>query len=190
MQRLFRFALVLCCIALSSLPTGRADAQQIGVARSPILTIESDRLYTESAFGRRVAREVEADSAVLAAENARIQAELTEEEQTLTDRRPEMEPEAFRVLADAFDTKVQAIREEQLEKTRQLTAKQDESRAMFFNAARPILENLMREAGAAVVLERATVFLSTNVSDVTDLAIGRIDQVLGEGPEVLPGGEN
>ena len=37
------------------------------------------------------------------------------------------------------------------------------------------------DAGASVILERSSVFLSANVTDVTDLAISRIDAVLGEG---------
>ncbi len=170
--------------------SGPSQAQQLGLAQSPILTIESNRLFTESAFGRRVAREVEADSAVLSAENRRIEAELIEEERELTRRRPEMEADTFRVLADAFDVKVQSIRHDQDEKARALNQKQEASRVMFFNTARPILENLMREAGAAVILERSTVFLSANISDVTDLAIARIDGALGDGPETLPGAED
>ena len=178
----FRYLAFALCL-LVAVPVA---AQQLGVTGSPILTIESNRLFADSAFGQRVAREIEADSAVLSAENRRIEAELTAEERDLTERRPEMEPDAFRVLADAFDEKVQTIRREQDEKGRLLNQKQDASRVMFFNAARPILENLMREAGAAVILERSTVFLSANISDVTDLAITRIDAILGEGPEDLP----
>ena len=178
----FRYLAFALCL-LVAVPVA---AQQLGVTGSPILTIESNRLFADSAFGQRVAREIEADSAVLSAENRRIEAELTAEERDLTERRPEMEPDAFRVLADAFDEKVQTIRREQDEKGRLLNQKQDASRVMFFNAARPILENLMREAGAAVILERSTVFLSANISDVTDLAIARIDAILGEGPEDLP----
>lgn len=178
----------LAC-ALCLLMAAPVAAQQLGVAGSPILTIESNRLFAESAFGKRVAREIEADSAVLSTENRRIEAKLTSEERDLTERRSEMEPDAFRVLADAFDEKVQTIRREQDEKGRLLNQKQDASRGMFFNAARPILENLMREAGAAVILERSNVFLSANISDVTDLAITRIDAILGEGPEDLPGAD-
>lgn len=167
-----------------------ASAQQLGLVQSPILTIESDRLFAESAFGKRVAREVEAESAVLAAENRRIEAELTTEEKDLTDRRPTMEPEGFRTLADAFDQKVQAIRRIQDAKGRALSQRQDASQVTFLRAARPILEDLMREAGAAVILERSSVFLSANVSDITDLAITRIDASLGEGPETLPGAQD
>jgi Skp family chaperone for outer membrane proteins len=178
--------LLLVIVALASGPVG---AQELGLVQSPILTIESDRLFSDSAFGKRVAREIEADSAVLAAENRRIEAELTAEEKALTERRPDMDPDGFRTLADAFDAKVQDIRRAQEAKAREIARRQDASRVTFLRVARPILETLMRDARAAVILERSSVFLSANVSDVTDLAISRIDVVLGEGTTIKPGGE-
>jgi Skp family chaperone for outer membrane proteins len=169
---------------VAALTASPVSAQQLGLPRSAILTIESDRLYAESAFGRRIARETEADSAVLAAENRRIEGELTAEEQALTRRRPDMEPDAFRMLADAFDTKVQQIRRAQDAKARALALRRDESQVAFLQAARPILADLMRDTGASVILERASVFLSANATDVTDLAIARIDAAIGDGATV------
>jgi len=157
------------------------QAQQLGLPQTAILTVETDRLFADSAFGRRTANEIEAESAVLAAENRRKEAELTAEEKDLTERRSEMEPEAFRALADAFDEKVQTIRREQDAKARALNQKADKARTEFLRAARPVLEALMREAGAGVILERSSVFLSANATDITDLAIARIDAAIGDG---------
>jgi hypothetical protein len=39
----------------------------------------------------------------------------------------------------------------------------------------------MAETGAAAILEQSTVLLSADAIDVTDLAITRIDTILGEG---------
>lgn len=158
-------------------------AQQLGVVQSPILTISSDRLFVESAFGKRVAREVEEAGSALAAENREIEAELTAEEKALTAQRPGMDPEAFRELADAFDAKVQEIRRTQEAKARELTQKSEAERVIFFQAVRPVLVEIMRETGASVILERSSVFLSANATDITDLAIARIDEVIGEGAQ-------
>ncbi|MEM7318624.1 MAG: OmpH family outer membrane protein, partial [Pseudomonadota bacterium] len=127
-----------------------------------ILTISTDRLFADSQFGRRVTDEIEAESAVLAAENERIIGELSREEGALTDRRASMEPEAFRLLADAFDQKVQENRANQKAKLDALAVRTDQAQAIFFEAARPVLENLMRETGAGIVLERSGVFLSAD----------------------------
>jgi Skp family chaperone for outer membrane proteins len=152
--------------------------------QSAILTVSSDRLFTNSAFGQRVAREIEAESAVLAAENRRIEAELTAEEKVLADRRPDMEPDAFRLLADAFDAKVQDFRRTQDAKARDLAQERDANRLTFLGAARPVLEDLLRESGAGVILERSSVFLSSNATDITDIAIERINATLGDGAQL------
>ena len=101
-----RVVTAVCAVLLSGWTAEPAQAQQIGVPNSAILTISSDRFYADSAFGRRIAREIEQDSLELSAENRQIEAELTEEEHDLTERRPVMEPDEFRKLADAFDAKL------------------------------------------------------------------------------------
>lgn len=146
-----------------------------------ILTVAPERLFAESAYGQRVVREIEAEGTALATENRRIEAELMAEERTLTQRRTEMEPGAFRQLADAFDEKVQQIRREQDAKARDLGEQQDEARGEFLQVARPVLVTLMRESGASVILERSSVFLSADSTDITDLAVARIDAAIGDG---------
>lgn len=162
------------------IPIG-AFAQQLGLPDSVILTISSERLFNDSAFGQRVAREFEAASGELAKENRRIEQELTEEEQELTERRPNMEPPAFRELADAFDVKVKEFRRTQDAKARALVQNNEEEQVKFIQAARPILTDLMREAGAGVVLERSSVFLSVTAIDVTEVAISRLNATIKDG---------
>lgn len=157
-------------------------AQQLGLPQSAILTISSERMFAESAFGRRVAREIESQSEVLATENRRIEVELTAEEKDLTDSRPDMAPDDFRALADAFDAKVQDIRRRQDAKARALVQFQEDEQVRFLQAARPVLVELMRESGAGAILERSSVFLSANAIDITELAITRLNEVLGEAP--------
>lgn len=170
---------------LSGLSAQPVHAQQLGIPRNAILTIATDRMFAGSAFGRRISNEIEAQSAVLAAENRRIEADLTVEEKDLTQRRPEMDAEAFRTLADAFDQKVQANRETQDAKARALNQISEGARVDFLRAARPVLEELMRESGAGVILERSSVFLSANATDITDLAIERIDAAIGDGSALI-----
>jgi len=157
---------------------------QLGTPQSAILTIQPDRLFSESAFGRRIGQEIEAEGAVLTAENRRIEADLRTEEQQLTKRRLTMEPAAFRTLADAFDEKVQETRRQQEQKLRDINLMGETARREFFSVSLPVLQQLMRETGAGAILEHSTVFLSADAADITDLAISRIDAVLGDGAPV------
>ena len=160
---------------------GLAPLVQAQVIQSPILTIDSDRLYRDSAFGQRVLREIEARTRALTEENERLQAELEAEERALTEQRDGLEPEAFRALADAFDARVQAIRRERDARNQENIDLLDDNRARFLRAALPILEAIMRELGAGIVLEVRSVFASSNAIDITDRAIAEIDAAIGDG---------
>jgi len=183
MRKLFneswRFALIAGILAISIIPD--TSAQEIGTVRSAFLTIELDRFFSQSKFGLRIAREIDEAGELLAEENRQIEAELVLEEQGLTERRKSMEPIEFRQLADAFDEKVQEFRRVQDGKVRQLSQKRVNGQNILFQEARPVLEQLMRETGAVVILERSNVFLSANVIDITDVAINRIDAAIGDG---------
>lgn len=160
-----------------------ASAQDM--VKSPILTVEADRLFNESLYGQRLADKVEAEGLELSSQNRQIEAELTAEEKRLTERRSKLPPAEFRALADAFDEKVQRIREEQDAKGRAFAGRTDEVRRVFLAAAQPVLGELMREAGAAVLVERRSVFLSADAIDITDEAITQIDQLLGNGTDKI-----
>ncbi len=178
-----RSALVKLCLVLALFLANPAGgvAQQLGLPDSVILTISSDRLFSDSEFGQRVAREFEAASGELAKENRRIEQDLTKEEQELTERRPDMEPTKFRELADAFDVKVKEFRRTQDAKARALVLRNEEEKVKFIQAARPILTELMRESGAGVVLERSSVFLSVTAIDVTEVAVSRLNATIRDG---------
>ncbi len=149
----------------------------------PILTIDGERLFEATAFGRRVTSEVEAAARALAAENREIEARLIAEERDLTERRPSMAQEEFRPLADAFDEKVQRLRAEQDQKQRSVEALRDQSRQEFVGKIGPILSAIVRERGALVILDRRSVFLSADSIDITSDAIARIDAAIGDGAD-------
>ncbi|WP_127902865.1 OmpH family outer membrane protein [Solirhodobacter olei] len=148
---------------------------------SPVLTIDPDRLFTDSDYGKRVERDLEAQARALASQNRKIEDALKTEEKQLTEERPKMAPDAFRKLADAFDAKVQRIRKEQDDKNKALGTRREAERKKFLQLVLPILANLIREDGAVAILNRQAIFLSFSGIDVTDRAIARINAKIGDG---------
>lgn len=179
-----RHLLSLALGAGLALAASLGQAQSLGVGQNPVLVVDPNRLFAETEFGRRVARELEEESAALAAENRRIESELTAEEKALTEARAELSSADFRLKADAFDEKVQRIRKEQEDKAIALAGESDAAQRRFLSVARPVLEELMRESGAAVLLDTRAVLLSSGAADVTEEAVGRIDEVIGDGANV------
>ena len=172
------------CVVLMVLGATPIAAQERVAQSTAILTIDSDRMFLNSDFGVRVAREIEQRGNELATENRQIELELAEAEQELTDRRATMTPEEFRPLADAFDARVQTSRQTQTAKSRALNELLEQEREVFLRAAGPVLQALMAEVGASVVLDRRTVFISANSSDITARAIERLNATLGEGMDI------
>ena len=172
--RLWACALIACAFGLGAVP---AQAQSVAerALRAPVLTIEVERVFLESAAGAELDKILNDERVALAAENRNFEAELRAEELSLTAMRQELSPEEFRALANAFDEKVQQIREEQDTKEQDLTRRAEDERRRLLVELQPVLAQIMIETGAAVILERRNVFLSFDTVDITDLAIDRIN---------------
>jgi Skp family chaperone for outer membrane proteins len=171
-------------------PDETAGTATVEIPQSPILMLDRNRLLAETMFGRAVEQQFEADSRALIAENLRLEQALEAEERDLTDRRATLPPEDFQALAAEFDRKTEAIRSAQDAKSRAITAKREEERQKFLQAAIPVLGDLMREAGAVAIFDSGLVILSLRGADITDEAIARIDTVLGDGRRVqAPSGD-
>lgn len=155
-------------------------------AGPPILTLDQDRLYSDSLFGKALEKGSADAVAALVAENHQIEADLTAEEKALTEQRTTMTAEAFKPLAEAFDAKVEQFRAQQEAKSKALQEARDEGRKRFFNAVLPILADMMRQQGAVAILNKNAVILSFDSIDATDKAIAAIDARLGEGSALIP----
>jgi Skp family chaperone for outer membrane proteins len=179
-----RVALGLLALALAgSLPVA---GQEVAPPAAVILTLDQDRLFIESAFGKASLERERVATAALEAENSRIEAELVAEEQDLTTRRSTLPAEEFAALATAFDDKVERIRDAQDAKARDLTRARDNDRQAFLRAAIPVLGELLGESGAVAILDKSTVILSLSAIDVTDEAIAKVDAALGSQVPAAP----
>lgn len=158
-----------------------ATAQQ--QASSSILIIDRERVFFETQYGRRLTAELAEEAAAVQAENEVIVQTLTEEERALTVRRPEMSPAEFREAADAFDQKVQEVRRARDAKTVELQLANANARGEFEGRVQSIIGAIMIERGASMIVEQRYVFLSVRSANITDDAIARIDNELGDGTE-------
>lgn len=190
----------LCLAALlqAAVPAGAALAQDAAAAantttpaaapdtvvrtvQSSVLTIDRDRLFSETLFGKAVDARFKTDSDALISENLRLETALEAEERDLTERRAKLPAPEFQLLASAFDTKAEQIRAAQAAKSRAIAAKREAEQQRFLEAAIPVLGELMRDNGAVAIFDKNMIILSLRGIDITDRAIARIDAVLGDG---------
>lgn len=182
-----RLAKLLCAVLVTGAAPVTALAQEAqteapsAVVKSPVLTIDRERLYAETLYGKAVEARFKADSDALVAENLRLEQALEAEERELTDRRATLPPQEFKALAAAFDAKAEQIRAAQEAKSRAIGKKREAEQQRFLEAAIPVLGELMRASGAAAIFDKNMIILSLRGIEITDEAIARIDTVLGDG---------
>jgi Skp family chaperone for outer membrane proteins len=155
-----------------------AQVQAQEPALAPILTLDQDRFFLESDFGRAVLDRERTATAELEQENKRIEADLVAEEQALTEQRKTLSPEEFAAKADAFDAKVERIRAEQDAKAEALTEGRDKDRQAFLQAAVPVLGALLGEKRATAIFDKSQVIVALSAIDITDEAIAKVNAAL------------
>ena len=160
--------------------------EQMPAMQSAVVTLDRARLFEETLMGQAIQARIDAASNDLIAENRRLEAALEAEERLLTERRANLPPASFRDLAREFDTRVEDLRVAQEAKSRALTRMRDaEQQRFFFEAAAPVLAELMQDLGAVAIIDRSVVILSFDRIDITEQAIARLDARLGDGAEML-----
>lgn len=165
------------------LPNASADAQASDVPqnqgiRSPVLTINQQRFFEDSAFGKASLVRLEADARNLQVEIRKVEADLEIEERLLTERRASLSPAEFQPVARDFDDKVEKIRATWGQKDRELKQEREQDQKTFFESAVPVLAAIMQEAGAVLLVDQSTVILSLDQVDITSIAIERVNAAL------------
>lgn len=152
----------------------------------PILTLDQDRLFRQSAWGSAAIHRAEQAAQALNAENREIEASLESEERELTERRNGLAPEAFAKLAEAFNLKAEEYRHSQDAKSREISRALDEDRKRFFELAGPVLVELLSRHGAVAIVANEALILALSSADVTEEAVTLLDLRL---PAPLPEGD-
>ena len=181
-RRSVRGAVLVLTFLLSHLQG--AQAQEVGVVQSQILVLDPDRLFAESQVGQRLTDQYQVERDALIANNRELEAELRGEEQALTASRSTMTAADFRAEADAFDARVRSIRTENERKARDLERGRELAPLALMRMAEPILVQVMRDTGGQIILDNRQVLLRADAIDITDLAIARVDETIGDGADV------
>lgn len=144
----------------------------------PVAIIDQDRLFSESFFGQSFNKKFQEDANTLSEENRRIEKELSDEEDALTQKRQDLPNEEFRKLAAAFNEKVEKIRSIQSKKENDLNISRLEAQRIFFAKAEPVIIELMRDRRIQFILDKKSIFIARQSSDITDSVIKHINEAI------------
>ena len=164
----------------------QSDSAGVTQPQSPVLTLDWERLYAESQWGKRVAQEIDAASADLRQENNRIAGQLEAEERDLTTRRATMVSADFQAAAEAFDKRATEIRAAQKAKADAIQRQLNAERQAFIAAAMPLIDEVLAARGAAVVLDSRVIIRGLASADITVDLAQRVDAEIGDGAGQVP----
>lgn len=150
-----------------------------------VLTVDQEAIYRQSAWGRRAEQQIAEESRKVAADNDTAFAELVSDEDKLTAARATLSADEFRRRAAAFDERVTMVRQEREQARVDLARMIERDRALFFQAAAPVLGRIMESRNALVVLDQRTVLISADSIDVTAATVAALDSTLGDGSEIV-----
>lgn len=161
--------------------TGGASAPQLAtqtqniVNQVPVIAFDRDRIFAVSNIGLELEARIEKLLSDLVAENDAIFAALEAEEKELTTLKDTLSSEAFSLKADAFDSKVIAIRAEQKSKSEAIQQTKDQGIREFEKALNVVLTEIAQEVRAVAVFERGQIYLMSGSIDISLEVIKRLN---------------
>lgn len=177
----FRF---LFAIILSLSCTG-AWAQFDTIRTGSVLVLDQASLFTASKLGQDILVLEQSEQIQILEESQLITLELQAEETALTEQRAIMPNDDFRVLADAFNEKVETIRASQIAIDDAHLKDIEARRRAFFQYIVPFLAELLKTHGASVIIDRRSVLLFDKSLDITAETIALLDKVYEENPDMI-----
>ena len=103
---------------------------------------------------------------------------MLEERNKLIEQQSVIAPEAFEVKAQDYEKKLQNYQVEKQNKLRNLEGVLQKARNEILENVKPILEEISKELGVTVILEKNSVLLSATNMDITDEVIKKLNKEL------------
>ena len=103
---------------------------------------------------------------------------MLDERNKLIEQQSVIAPEAFELKAKDYEKKLQTYQVKKQEKLRKLEGVLQRARNEILESVKPILEDLSKELGVTVILEKNSVLLSASNMDITETVIKKLNKKL------------
>ncbi|WP_084396094.1 OmpH family outer membrane protein [Henriciella aquimarina] len=180
-MKLIKAALAAFALAF----TGTTVAAPIAAAQGTnVVVIDQSRIMQESAGGKDIISKVNAIEQTMQSELKPTQDSLATEGQALDAKTANMTmdaiaaDDALRTEVEQFAQKAQAFNRRRKIASAELQATERAAWNQFFSAMQPVLQEVVAEKGADVILDRSDAIYASPSVDATDLVISKMDAKL------------
>ncbi len=155
-----------------------APAKPSGVPAPKILVIDRSAILRNSAVGKSIVQQVNAITQQAENEFKGQSTSLRNEEQALQQQLAILAPNVRTQKIKAFQAKQAAFQQKVNQRQLQIQGGVIKARQQVEQALGPILQGIMAERGANLLLDRQAVVLGTVDVDITNVAIDRLNKKL------------
>jgi outer membrane protein len=177
LQKIGRLALPAVAVgfAFAVGALGFAHSAPAGIG---VIYVDSNALYTESKAGQAVATQIGALKKSMEDDLGKKAEKLQLEQKQLEGQQAMLSQEAWQAKVRQAQEKQMSLQREADDKQRQLQTAIQSARSKIWQVAGPVLDDLLKEKQAMIVLERMVVLRGTTDIDVTATAVERLNQKL------------
>ncbi len=174
----FKTLLIAASFAFATLAIQTPYAEAQG---STIITVDQNRVLRESAGGQDIQRKLQAIGQTIQSEIQSEQAALETEGRALEGRLANKSEEAIRAdtalvsQMQSFQRKQQAFVQKRQIRQQELVQTEQNALTEFNTALTPVLEQVLAERGADVMMARSSLIAVNPSLDATDLVITKIN---------------
>src|SRR6185437_3037910 len=166
----------ILAVAVGSTGTAALAADPPHAAASvKVIVVDTQRVIHESKAGKAIEAQLQKRFASYQKDFAKQEAELKSTRQELAKQQTILAQDAFTAKAKQFDMHVGEVGRSEQQAQRTLLIAQNEAMAKEIGAIRQILEEIAKQRGANLVLDRAAVMFFDAGFDVTDEVLKRLD---------------
>ena len=143
-----------------------------------IAIVDLNLILSESKAAKNATKQFEAIQKSTEEKIVASDKKLLEERNKLIEQQSVIAPEAFELKAKDYEKKLQEYQADKQNKLRKLEGVLQKARNEILEKVKPILEDLSKELGVTVILEKNSVLLSASNMDITDAVIKKLNKEL------------
>ena len=149
-----------------------------GYPNTSIAIVDLNLILSDSKAAKNATKQFEEIQKDIENEIIASDKKMLEERNKLIEQQSVIAPEAFELKAKDYESKLQNYQIEKQNKLRKLEGVLQNARNEILENVKPILEELSKEFGVTVILEKNSVLLSANNMDLTDDIIQKLNKKL------------
>ena len=163
--------LIICFINVRSIA-------ETSYPNTSIAIVDLNLILLESKAAKNATKQFEIIQKEIEEEIIESDKKMLEERNKLIEQQSVIAPEAFELKAQDYEKKLQTYQVEKQNKLRKLEGVLQNARNEILENVKPILEELSKEIGVTIILEKNSVLLSAANMDITDNVIKKLNKKL------------